>query len=173
MPNEKNTQTVEILRSKVKDAKSITVVDYLGLSVNDINDFRAKLQENGAETVVAKNTLLKIAMEEEGLDTEVAENDFNGPAAAIFGIEDPVSHLKTIFEFAKDLELPKVKFAFIDGVYTEAEKVEIISKLPSKDELLAKVVGGLKSPIFGFVNVLGGTQRKFVTVLSEISKQKE
>jgi large subunit ribosomal protein L10 len=172
MPNTKNTELVQNLREKVRKAKSLTFIDYLGLNVNDINDFRAKMRELGAETEVTKNTLVLLALKEESVDTSEMEQHLKGPTATIFSYEDPVSHLKTVYEFAKKLELPQIKFAYIEGNYTTAVQTETISELPSREDLIAKIVGGLKSPLSGFVNVLGGTNRQFVTVLSKIAESK-
>ena len=172
MPNQKNLDKVENLREKIKKSKSITFVDYLGLEVNNINQFRSKLKEQEADTDIAKNTLFKIALEEEGLNGEEVARQLKGPTAAIFSYNDPVAYFKTIYEFAKEFELPKVKFSLIEGVFTSADKVEKISELPSKKELLAKVVGGIKSPLTGLVNVLGGNLRNLVTVLSKIAEKK-
>ncbi len=172
MPNQKNQNLIEEIKAKVKKARSITFVDYLGLKVNDINDFRQKMTDEQAESVIAKNTLIKLALKEEGIHSPEIDDQLKGPTAAIFSYKDPVAYLKPLFEFAKKMELPKVKFAVIEGVYTEADQVETISQLPSKEQLLAQVVGGMKSPLSGLVNVLGGTQRKLVTVLFRIAEDK-
>ena len=172
MTNQKNTDKVNNLKQKLQKAKSITFIDYQGLDVNKINDFRQKMRDEEAESVVEKNTLLKLAMEEENIDTKDFDEHLKGPTAAIFSYKDPVAYFKPLYDFIGEFELPKVKFALIEGAYTIAEKVEQISKLPSKEELLAKVVGGMKSPITGIVNVLGGTKRNLVTVLSKIADSK-
>ncbi len=173
MPNQINQDKVNNLREKVKKAKSIAVVDYVGFSSNDINNFRQKINDQDADTVIAKNTLLKIALNEEGISTKEFDKEVKGTNATIFAYSDPISYFKTIFEFHKKLDLPKIKFALIDKVYTSAADVQKISELPSKEQLLAQVVGGMKSPLSGLVNVLGGTQRKLVTVLSRIAEKKE
>lgn len=172
MPNEKNKEKVEKLREKINKAKSITFVDYLGLKVNDLNDLRADLKKQDAETEIAKNTLFKIALNEEGIEKQEINQELNGPTAVIFSYTDPVAYLKSIYQFAKEFELPQVKFSLIDGVFTPAEKVKQISELPSREELLAKMVGGFKSPLVGIVNVLGGGRRNLVTVLSKIAEKK-
>ena len=152
MPNTKKIQTVEELREKIKKAKSITFADYLGLSADNINDLRAKALENDTEVEVAKNTLLKVALKEENIDTDSLENDLKGPTAAFFSYGDPIAVIKTIFAFA--------------------QQTEILSNLPSRDELIAQTVWGLKSPLSGLVNTLGGVQRKFVYALSAIKDKK-
>ena len=172
MTNQKNIDKVNKLKEKLQKAKSITFIDYQGLDVNKINDFRQKMTDEEAESVVEKNTLLKLSMEEEGIDTKELETHLKGPTAAIFSYKDPVAHLKPLYNFIGEFELPRVKCALINGVYTVSETIEQISKLPSRDELLAKVVGGMKSPITGIVNVLGETKRNLVTVLSKIADSK-
>ena len=173
MPNQIKQDKISELKEKIKSAKSIAIVDYQGLGVNDFNEFRQKIKGQDGDTVIAKNTLIKLALEEEGYKTEEYAKELKGPNAAIIAYKDPVAYFKTIFDFSARLDLPKIKFAIIDRVYTSAQNVEVISKLPSKEQLLAQVVGGLKSPLSGLVNVLGGTQRKFVTVLSRIAEKKE
>ena len=173
MPNQKNLDTVQNLREKIQKSKSITFVDYLGLDVNNINDFRAKVREQDGESVIARNTLIKLALKEEGIETKEMEEHLKGPTAAIFSYDDPVAYLKTIYEFAKEFELPKVKFAYIEGVFTEAAQTKTISELPSKEELIATIVGRMNSPISGIVNVLGGPRRNLVTVLARVAEEKQ
>jgi large subunit ribosomal protein L10 len=173
MPNQKNKDIVKILKEKIAKAKSVTIVDYLGLSVNAINNFRAKIVEKDAETVIGKNTLIKKAFEEEGVKNEQLDKGLKGPTAVIFSYNDPIEPLKSIYEFAKEMELPKVKLSIIEGVITDSEDTKKISELPTKNVLIAQFIGGLKSPLTGIVNVLGGTQRKFVTVLSRVAEQKK
>jgi large subunit ribosomal protein L10 len=173
MPNNKNKQTVEELRQKIQKAKSIILADYRGLSADDINKLRADIKDKGAETTVAKNTLLKVALEEEKIDVGEISEDLKGPTAAIFSYEDSITPIKTLFDFAKNLELPKIKSAIIDGVYNDSEKLEEISKIPSKEELLARLVSSLKSPLSGIANTLGGVQKNFVYTINAIKTQKE
>lgn len=173
MPNQKNKDNLTELKEKVAKAKSMTFVDYMGLKANDFNNFRSKVREDAGESVIARNTLVKIALNEEGYTNEEIDTLLKGPTAVIFSYEDPIATIRTIYKTSKELELPKVKFALVEGTYATSEEVQVLSELPSKEELIAKVVGGLKSPLSGIVNVLGGTQRQFVTVLSEIAKSKE
>ncbi len=172
MPNQQKIDLVKNLRDRIKKAKSITVVNYVGLDVNNINDLRSRIKEQKAESLVTKNTLLKLAFEEEGIkDKEIAPH-LKGPTAVIFAYEDPISYIKAIYEFAKEFELPKVKFSIIEGIFTAADRVEQISELPTKEQLLAQVVGGIKSPITGLVNVLSGTRNSLVNVLAKVAETK-
>ncbi len=172
MAQEKNKELVKNLREKVAKAKSITFADYRGLSAEAANDLRAKLKEQDSEIVIAKNTLLKVALKEEKVETKGVENDLQGPTMAIFSFKDPVLPIKAIFEFAKKLELPKIKSALIEGEYADSSRVEAIRDIPSREQLLSKLVGSLKAPLSGLVGVAGGVQRKFVYAIDAIAKKK-
>lgn len=173
MPNEKNIQNVKELREKVANAKSMVFAEYHGLGANLMNELRATVRETGAEISIAKNTLLKLALKEENVDDPKTEEQLKGPMATIFSYEDAIAPIKALTDFIEKHELPTIKSGIIDGKFATASEINILSKLPSKEELLARVVGGLKSPITGFVNVLGGPQRGLVTVLKAISEKKE
>ena len=172
MPNLKNVSIVETLKEKIKKAKSIIVTSYSGLKSEDMNSLRAKMRDKNAEVAVAKNTLIKLALKENDLLSKDLEKDLKGNTAVILGYEDALSPIKVLFDFVKNIELPNIISGVVDGSYNSLEKLETLSKLPSKEELIAKVVGGFKSPINGIVNVLGGSKRKIVIVLAEIAKTK-
>lgn len=169
MPNTQNIQKVKDISQKVEKASSITFFEYKNLGSNAVNDLRRKIEQVSAEILVAKNTLVKIA-----LGTKKAEEaDLKGQTGVLFSFGDSVAPLKTLFDFAKKFEALKIKGAFIDGAYYNSQKVAQISQLPSKLELISKMLTGFKKPLSGFVNVLGGTRNKFVFALSAISKKKE
>lgn len=172
MPNSKNIQLLEELKKKVAEAKSMVFADYQGLKSNQTNDLRQKMKESGGEMAVAKNTLLKIALKEQNLLTEEAEKALEGQVATFFGYKDSVSGIKLLTEFAKKLNLPKIRGGIVEGMFADKAKVEVLSQLPSREQLIARVVGGMKSPLTGFVNVVGGTRRKLVYVLSAIADKK-
>ena len=172
MPSDKNKQIIAGLREKIAKAKSIIVTDYTGLSSNDINSLRGNMKTNDAEIAIAKNTLMKIALKEEKIQTDQLEADLEGTTAVVFTYKDPIAPIKALFDFIKKVELPKVKAAILDGKYSNAEQVAVISALPGREQLLAQVVGGLKSPLTGIVSVLSGVQRKFVYAFGKHSVKK-
>lgn len=173
MPNEKKKQLVKEIKEKIETAKSITFTDYVGISADQANTLRQKVKDAGGEVLVSKNTLLKVAIDEHGnKDIIEAKKDLKGPTMTIFGFKDPILPIKALFEFAKGIDLPKIKSAIIEGVYNSAEKVEILKSIPSREELLAKILERMNSPISGFVNVVGGVQRKFVFAVNAIAKKK-
>ncbi len=173
MPKEKNIKIVQEIKEKFEKAKSVVFVDYLGLSSDDVNEFRQKIKETDSSVVVAKNTLIKKAIEEQdNKEISKAEKDLEGPTMAIFSFSDPISPIKVVYEFAKKFELPKTKSAIIEGIYTTSDQVEALKDIPSKEELLGRFVGSIASPISKFVFVLGGIQSKFVFAVNAIAQKR-
>jgi len=173
MPNAKNKQIVSDLTEKVKNAKSIVFADYRGLKADDINTLRSKIREANAEVVVAKNTLLKAALKENNVEVSLLEKDLKGPTTAIFSYNDAIAPIKVLVDFAKKLELPKIKSAVIEGVYANSAKVEEVSTIPSKEILISRMLSSLKSPLSGLTTTLSGVQRKFVYAINAIKNNKE
>ena len=174
MPKEKNINIVKEIKENLEKSKSVVFVDYLGLSAEEINEFRQKMKENDAVVIVAKNTLIKKASEDFGekeIKKEI-ENDLKGPTMAIFSFSDPIKPIKIIYDFAKKYELPKTKSALIEGNYKNAIEVEELKDIPSKEELLGRFVGSLGSPVSKFVYALGGIQNKLVFAVSAIANKK-
>jgi large subunit ribosomal protein L10 len=172
MPNQKNKDVVKNLREKVVKAKSIILTDFKGLSSNATNDFRAKMLEQQAEVTVAKNTLLKKAMEEEKVDIKAISEHLKGNTAAIFSYQDALAAIKPLVEFSKKFELPKIKAAIIDGIFTTGKQVETISQLPTKEQLLAQIVGTMNRHL-PVCYCLKGSQRKLVYAVKAIAEKKE
>ena len=173
--NPKNIENVQLLKERLDEAKSIVLVDYKGISVKEDTDLRSKFRENNVDYFVAKNTLLKLAAKDlsiEGLDEFLV-----GPTAVAVSKEDEITPPKIISDFKKSLPEEKSFFNFkigvIDNQLMDVHELEKIVDLPSKQELLAKVVGGLNAPITGLVYTLNSILQKFVLVLNEIKNQKQ
>ncbi|MCL2485517.1 MAG: 50S ribosomal protein L10 [Endomicrobia bacterium] len=168
MPNLKNQQELKNLAEKFKAMKGLILTEYHGLSVEEISELRSKLRPLNCEYTVVKNTLSEIALKEMGVDTG---NNFTGPTALVIQNGDIVSPAKVVVEFAKTHAKLKVKAGFVEGKFVNAAVVEQLSSLPSKEVLIAKMLGSMNSPITGFVNVLAANIRGLVTVLDAISKK--
>lgn len=175
MPSQKNIEEVKNLSDKITQAKSFILVDYRGLTVEQVTTLRQKVAESDGELKVAKNTLLKLALKQSLKNKEQLE-DFKealtGPTMTLFSFDDPIAPLKVLSEFAREVELPKIKVGLLGTTFLPLEKIEELASLPTKDELHAKVIGQLNAPIYGFVNVLGGNLRKLVYVLNGIKNSK-
>jgi large subunit ribosomal protein L10 len=151
--NPRNTETLASLRQVLDGQSSFYVVNYQGLPSNDVVKLRKELRGVGATMVVAKNTLMHKALEEKGF---AMRDLFHGPSALVLVGEDAVTPIKTLSEFAKknDKGIPAAKGGVLDGEVMDSKKLEMISSLPSKQELRGQVVGVLMSKLQEFVGIL-------------------
>jgi len=177
MPKTK-LQKQEILRTlekKIKKAKSIVFTEFNSLGVKDNEELRNNLREADSEYTVAKKTLLDIAFKEEKIEN-LDIKSFKGKIAAVFGYEDEVAPAKIVDEFQNKNEENKEKVKLVAGIlenkFLNTAEVTALAKLPSKEELYAKIVGSLNAPISGFVNVMAGNIRGLVNVLKAIEEKK-
>lgn len=169
MPSTKNQDQVQILKDKLAQAKSIAVVDYSGTTVNDQVELRSALREVGGEMLVAKNTLIDLAVGKGRLS-----DSLEGMTAVIFSNEDAVAGIKALFKFHQDTEKLQIKQGYMveeDKVLSIAE-VEKLSKLPGKNELIVMLIQRVQGPAYGLVNVLKAGQRDLVYALKAIADQK-
>ncbi len=170
MPTAKKESAVADLRERLADAKNLILTDYTGLTVAEIKRLRTELRKDGNTYAVVKNTLFRIAAGDElaaALETFLA-----GPTGVVFAGEDPVAPAKALKTFGDSVRAVNVKAAYIDGKVVDAKQVAVLASLPSKQELLAKLVGSLSSPLRGLVTVLSGNQSGLVRVLNAIREQK-
>jgi large subunit ribosomal protein L10 len=173
MPTAKKEATIEDLRQKLGASKHLIFTNYAGLTVGDITRLRNELRKDGSSTYgVVKNSLFSIAA-----GTELAskfETYLTGPTAIVFAGDDPVAPAKALKTFGDAANKPvEVKAAYIDGQIVDAKGIAQLAALPPKIELLNRLVGSLKSPLSGLVNVLSGNQGGLVRVLNSIREQKE
>ncbi len=168
--NEKK-EFIEKMSAKLKDATTIVIVDYRGIKVAQDTELRKKMREAGAEYVVAKNRLVKLAMKDAGIDADF-DDVLEGTNSFAIGYEDAVAPAKVAYEFGKDLDIFEIKAGYLEGRRISAEDVKALATLPSRDELLAKLLSSMQSPISGIVNVMQGNIRKLVYALDAIAKQK-
>ncbi|MDA8228369.1 MAG: 50S ribosomal protein L10 [Desulfitobacterium hafniense] len=170
-----NIQAKEPVVKEIKEKLSASIgavlTDYRGLNVAEVTELRRKLREAGVEYKVVKNTLTRLAAAEIGLQ------DLNpyleGPTAIAFGVNDAVAPAKIISDFAKDHNNLEIKAGILEGKVIDFAGVKALADLPSRDVLLAKVLGGMQSPMYGFAGSLQGVLRKFVYALEAVRQQKE
>lgn len=162
---------VEDLTKRFEDAKSVVVLDYQGLAVKDSEKLRRQISEAGGKLVVAKNTLLKIALEKARGTLGTLDTLLQGPTAVIFAEEDEVAPLQKLGRFITEKGLPRLKFGIFGTDVFDAEKLLALSKLPSRNVLLARLMGTIASPSYGLVGTLNANLQKLVYVLSVKSKR--
>lgn len=173
MPKTKQ-QKIDIvtdLTERVSKAKSIVFADYKGMNMSQMQTLRLGLQDLSAQFSITKNNLLKIALKENGLKVD-DDAVFEGPVATLFAYGDEIAPIKVLTKAIKDNGIGKTRAGFLNGEYLSDAKVNQLAQLPSKDELRAKVVGTLGSPLYGIVGVLQANLRNLVYALDQIRKQK-
>ena len=153
-------ELVKALAERMKSAKVIILTDYRGINVADVTKLRADLRNTNSEYKVIKNNIIKRALDMNG---ESALDDLlTGPAAVLKGDEDYLEPSKVLYNFAKDNDFYKIKGGIIDGKVMTAEEIITLAKLPSKQELLAKLAGCLLANI-----------SKLAVALDQVKAQKE
>ncbi len=164
-------QVVSEIKDAIQNSKSISIVEYRGLNVSELTELRSKFRAEDVNYKVYKNTMVNIALEELGY--EGYEEYLKGPNGFVFSNEDMVAGPRIAADFAKDNPKLVVKAGIIDGKVVDAEGVKALAKLPTRDVLLAQVLGGLNAPIQGFANVLQGTMRSLVIALNAVKEKQE
>lgn len=166
-------QKEKIVEDLVYDFKEYNVVffaDYQGLNVEQMTKLRRSLKEKNAKLRVAKNTLIRIAREKLGLPP-INQNILTGMTALILSKDDPITPAKIIKDFREELEKPQIKAIIYGGELLPREEFERLASMPSVEELRAKVVGSLSSPIYGLVFALSGLLRGLVTQIDQLAKR--
>lgn len=149
---EQKKQIVSDMVETLKNSQAGVFVNYCGLTVEEDTELRRKFREAGVEYKVIKNTLTSRAAKEVGF--EALEPILNGPTALAVSADNPVAPAKVIGEFAKKHEALQVKAGFMDGAVISIDEIKTLADTPSREELLAKMMGSMKSPISGLVRLL-------------------
>jgi len=162
---------VDRLKKDIGASDSLFVVQYLGLNSLKMSQLRSALRDGKSRLLVAKNSLMKIALKDSKIDG--LDNFFEGPAALVFSDNDIASASKVLFKFAQENEKFILRGAYYKGSLLKQKDIESIAKLPSKEVLIAQVVSILKSPLSGLVFTLGGLLNKLVIVLNQIKEKRD
>jgi large subunit ribosomal protein L10 len=169
--SQKQTEIREFVDGLTR-SKAVVFANLSSLKVNDASLLRRNAKKEEVKINTAKKTLLRLALKEAGLESAVDVKVLGGSVSILFGLGDAVAAAKVLEAFRKDHEGVKVLGGLLDGQWLSVDQVKALAKLPSKQELIAKLVGTLNAPISGFVNVLAGNLRGLVTVLGAIKDAK-
>lgn len=162
---------VERYREGLATAPHVFVMGFRGVSVPQATELRDRVREVGGSYAVVKNRLALRAIEDDSALSGLKEQ-FRGPTAVAWSTDDPVAVAKALTEFVKETPVLEFKGGLLDGAPIAGEQVEAIATLPSREELLTKLVFLLQSPVTRFVRTLGALPRGLVTVLDQIAKTK-
>ena len=153
-------------------AEHAFVIGFKGITVNQVNDLRNKVRKSGGQYVVIKNTLARRGVSGKAL--EQVKEHFTGPTAVAYSLEDPVALAKVLTDFAKDAPVIEFKGGLVEGRPIAASQVKEIASLPGRQELLAKLLFLMQSPIQRFVRVLAASgPQRLAIVLDQVAKKKE
>lgn len=158
------------LSDKLAESKTVVLCDYKGLTVAEVHQIRRALREKSAAMKVMKKTLASLAFKKAGTELDVTE--LEGQVAVIYGGEDEITAPKVALDFSKKGDKFKILAGTLEKKPLSAAEVINLAKLPSKPEMLAKLVGTINAPISGFVNALAGNLRNLVGVLNAIKETK-
>lgn len=167
---EKKKQDVKVLTEKLKDAKAVVFADYRGLTVEQDTELRNALRTAGVEYRVVKNTITQFAAEKTGLND--LSPYLNGPTSMAISLDDPVAPAKILAQYAKKYEKLELKTGVLEGKIVDITEIKRLAELPSREELIAQVVGTLNAPISGLVNVLNANIRGLAVALNAIAEKK-
>ena len=149
---------VEEISTSIKDAQSVVLVDYRGLTVEQDTELRKQLREAGITYKVYKNTMMNFAFK--GTDYESLTTYLTGPSAVAISTEDATAPARVLCKFAKTANALEVKGGVVEGVVYDAKGIENIAKIPSREELLSKLLGSIQSPITNFARVMNQLAEK-------------
>ncbi len=170
MNRQDKQRIVDELHSAWSESSAGVVAQYRGLTVSEMGDLRRRLHQANVSLQVVKNTLARRAAEDTGF--KAAEALFTGPIAIAYG-NDPVEMAKAIADFAKEHKALEIRGGVLDGKAMDVAGVIALAKLPSREVLLAKMLGSMQSPISGFVRTLAEVPASFVRTLAAIRDQKQ
>jgi len=170
MPTATKETIVAEIKGRFNDSEAVIMADFRGLTVKQMQLLRNKVREVGGDIKVYKNSLTEIAVRELALPN--MDEFLAGPTAFVFIAGDPVAPAKALTAFAKENQALELKGGFVQNQVVNADGVKAIASLPSREELLAKLLGTMLNPLSGTVRVLSGPARAFVTVLDAIAKEK-
>jgi large subunit ribosomal protein L10 len=162
---------VEELSSMLKENPNFILTSYMGTTVSDLEQVRKNLKPVQASYLVVKNSILRVVLDKQKI--EGVKDKVDGGVGVSFCGGDIVSACRILVNFSKANSKFQIKGGIVDGRIMTLEQVKVLASLPSREVLLAQVVGGIKSPITGFVLALGGIIRKFVYVVDAVKTKKE
>jgi len=161
------------LKEQMSRSKLAVVSDYRGLTVKEMTELRRRVQAAGGDYTVAKNTLIRRALSETEGAPQI-DAMLKGPTALVVGYQDPVAPVKALMDFLKETKKEMdIRGGIVEGKPVSAKDLQQIATLPSREEMVAKLMGSMQAPAQGVVNTLSGVARNLVYTLEAIRKQKE
>lgn len=161
-------KVVNQLKDKLTQAKSLFLTDFTGLNVEETTKLRRNFRDNKVEYKVAKNSLIRLAVQQTGFES--ISDHLDGPTGLIFGYDDPIAPAKVIHDFQKKTEKPRIKVFWMDGQLFGEEELKRLARLPSRENLLEQILMTLNSPMSNLVGTLQGMLRNFIGLIDALQE---
>ena len=165
----KQDQVVEI-KDRLASAETVIMADYRGLTVKEMSQLRANMRDLGVEVKVYKNTLAQIAVRE--LELPNMDSLLEGPTAFVFAEGDPVASAKALTAFMKEHKALEIKGGFVQNAIVDADGIKAIATLPSREELIAKLMGTMVNPVRGFMSMCNAPAGALARAMQAVADQK-
>jgi large subunit ribosomal protein L10 len=166
LTKEQKQKILEDLKDKIARQRAMVFADFTGLKVKDLSDLRRKLKAADCELKVAKKTLMGIVFKEAGIETK----ELSGEIALVFGYKDALAPAKIVYQFTQTNPNLKILAGFFENKLREAEEIITLAQLPTREELLARLVGSIQAPVSNFVRILEANIKGLMYALSAIKK---
>ena len=164
-------EVVSELKEMIQNSSAIYLTDYSGINVEDISRIRSEFRKEKVKYKVIKNTLFKRALEELGKYDKLADH-LIGMTGYAFASDNPVAPAKIIKKYFSEKEKLSLKACYLDEQFYEGTKLDMLAALPSKNDLIANILGSIKSPISGIAGAMNAVTRNLVSVVDQVTKQK-
>ncbi|MCK5044789.1 50S ribosomal protein L10 [Candidatus Parcubacteria bacterium] len=169
---EEKKEALKILKDKISQQKAIVFVDFTGLGVKQMTELRTMAKKENCELKVAKKTLIQLALKDSDAETAETARKLEGELAVVFGYGDEISPFRISQNFAKQNKELKILGGMFEKKFIAKEEALQLAELPSREELLAKLLSTMKAPISNFVCTLRGNVSSIVSVLNAIKESK-
>jgi large subunit ribosomal protein L10 len=170
MNKTEKSEIVDLVKEMIQNSSAVFLTDYSGISVQDISNIRNEFRKEGIQYKVIKNTLFKRAVDETGKYDKLTDH-LEGMTGFAFASANPVAPAKIIKKYFDLKQKLSLKACYIESQYYEGSQLNQLAALPSKNELIAAIIGSINSPAQGIVGALNAVVRDLVSVIDEISKK--
>jgi len=173
MTREEKAQVVAELKEVIDRSSGMYFTDFQGMTVEQTTRLRSELRKAGVTFKVAKNTLIRRALDDSGKLTDDLSAALVNQTGVAFGFDDPVAPARVLRDFnEKNQDKPALKLAYLEGQTYPGKDLKKVAALPTKKDIMASIVGSLAAPMQGIVGVLGALQRDIVYLVDAIEKKK-
>ena len=171
MNKTEKTEVISSIKEMIENSSAVYLTDYSGINVEDISRLRGEFRKEKVKYKVIKNTLFKRALDELGKYDKLVGH-LVGMTGYVFATDNPVAPAKIIKKYHDDKQKLSLKACYIENQFYEGSNLNMLAVLPSKNDLIAGILGSIKSPASGIVGTLNAVARNLANVIDQIAKQK-